>query len=174
MGVALVWNSQITMAQIQKPVQTVKVLNGQVFICSPITANAKVVVDCSHPYKFPVRRLIGAVKNRMEHCMEELLKAHAENGITQVITHGGVTEIHFTWGEAFHSGSYEAMESLLKKLEANLPLKEGLDVLQLEELLTCREADQLFKAYVQSGYSWGSQTAMLDYLRESLKRKEQQ
>lgn len=173
MWAALVWNSQIIMAQIQKPVQTVKVLDGQVFICSPITANAKVVADCP-PYKFPVRRLIGAVKNRMEHCMDELLKAHVENGITRVITHDGVTEIHFSWGEAFHSGSYEALESLLKKLEANLPLKEGLDMLQLEELLTCREADQLFKAYVQAGYSWGSQTARLDCLRDSLRRKEQQ
>lgn len=159
------------MAQIQKPVQTVKVLDGQVFICSSITANAKVVADCP-PYKFPVRRLIGAVKNRMEHCIDELLKAHAENGITQVITHDEVTEIHFLWGEAFHSGSYETMESLLKKLEANLPLKEGLDMVQLEELLTCREADQLFKAYVQAGYSWGTQTSMLDCVRDTLRRKE--
>lgn len=168
------WNSQIIMAQIQKPVQTVKVLDGQVFICSPITANAKGEAVCPQPYKFPVHRLIRAVTIRMEHCMDELLKAHAENGITRVITHDGVTEIHFSWGEAFHSGSYEALESLLKKLEANLPLKEGLDMLQLEELLTCREADQLFKAYVQAGYSWGSQTARLDYLRDSLRRKEQQ
>ena len=160
------------MAQIQKLVQTVKVLDGQVFICSPITANAKVVADCSCPYKFPVYRLISAVKIRMKHCMDELLKAHAENGITQVITNDGVTEIHFTWGETFNSGSYEALESLLKKLEANRPLKEGLDMLQLEELLTWIEADQLFKAYVQFGYSWGYQTAMLDCLRDSLRRKE--
>lgn len=162
------------MAQIQKPVQTVKVLDGQVYICSPITVNAKVEATCPQPYKFPVRRLVSAVTIRMEHCMGELLKAYAENGITQVITHDGVTEVHFAWGEAFHSGSYEALESLLKKLEANLPLKEGLDVLQLEELLTCREADQLFKAYIQAGYSWGSQTTMLDYLRDVLRRKEQQ
>lgn len=160
------------MAQIQKPAQQVKFIDGQVFICSPITANAKVVADCSHPYKFPVRRLIGAVKNRMEHCMDELLKAHAENGITQVITHDGVTEIHFAWGEAFHSGSYEALESLLKKLEANLPLKEGLDIIQLEELLTCREADQLFKAWLQAGYPWNSMATLLDYLRADLRNKE--
>jgi hypothetical protein len=162
------------MAQIQKPAQTIKVLDGQVFICSPITANAKGEATCPQPYKFPVKRLVRAVTIRMEHCMGELLQAYAENGITQVITHDGVTEVHFAWGEAFHSGSYEALESLLKKLEANLTLEKGLDVLQLEELLTCREADQLFKAYIQAGYSWGSQTTMLDYLRESLKRKEQQ
>ena len=159
------------MAQIQ-PVQTIKVLNGQVYVCNPVTANFTGLLPEPCPIKFPVLRLIRAVENRMEHCMGQLLKAQQEGQITHVIYHEKGTEIHFAWGEAFHSGSYSAMETLLVKLEANRPLKEGLDVHQLYELLTCREADQLFKAWIQAGYPWDSMAALLDCLRDDLRNKE--
>jgi hypothetical protein len=110
----------------------------------------------------------------MKHCMEQLLKAQREGQITHVIYHDKGTEVHFAWGEAFHSGSYSAMESLLAKLEANLPLKEGLDVVQLGELLTVQEADQLFKSWIMAGYPWDSMATLLDCLRDDLRRKEAQ
>ena len=109
----------------------------------------------------------------MEHCIDELLKAHSENGITQVITHEKGTEVHFAWGEAFHSGSYNAMETLLAKLEANRPLKDGLDVIQLGELLTAQEADQLFKSWIMAGYPWDSKASLLDCLRDDLRKQHQ-
>ena len=166
------WNSQIIMAQIQKPVQTVKVLDGQVFICSPVTTNFTGTLLEPRPIKFPVIRLIRAVENRMEHCMNQLLKAQSEGQIVQVIYDEKWTEVHFSWGEAFHSGSYSAMETMLAKLEANRPLKDGLDIIQLEQLLTAQEADQLFKSWIMAGYPWDSMATLLDYLRHDLRNQE--
>lgn len=164
------WNSPFIMAK-NMP-QTVKVIAGQVFVCTPVSANFTGQLSEPCPIKFKVVRLIRAVEDRMRHCMEQLIRAQSEGQITQVITHDEVTEVHFAWGEAFHSGSYSAMETLLAKLEANRPLKDGLDVLQLEELLTTQEADQLFKSWIMAGYPWDSMTALLDCLRDALRRKE--
>lgn len=172
MGAALVWNSPFTMAQIHKPDTTIKVLDGHVYICSPVVANFTGKLPEPRPIKFPVIRLVRAVKNRMDHCMEQLLRAQREGQITQVIYHEKGTEVHFSWGEAFHSGSYSAMETLLAKLEANIPLKEGLDVIQLEELLITQEADQLFKSWIMAGYPWDSMATLLDCLRDDLRNKE--
>ena len=160
------------MAQIQKPVQTVKVLDGQVFICSPIAANFTGDLPEPHPIKFPVPRLIRAVQGRMEHCMEGLSKAQNEGQIIRVETHDDITVVQFSYGECFHSGSYAAMESLLAKLEANKPLKEGLDNTQLQELLAAREADQLFKSWVMAGHPWDSRAALLDWLKDFLREQE--
>lgn len=168
------WNSQIIMAQIHKPDPTIKVLDGQVMICTPVVPNFTGILPEPRPIKFQVMHLVRAVRNRMEHCMEQLHRAHREGQITQVVTHEKGTEVHFAWGEAFHSGSYSAMETLLAKLEANRPLKEGLDVIQLEELLTVQEADQLFKSWIMAGYPWDSMAALLDCLRHDLGRKEAQ
>lgn len=154
--------------------QTVKVFDGQVFVCTPVNANFNGSLPEPRPIKFPVIRLIRAVENRMKHCTTQLLRAQRDGQITQVISHEKGTEVHFAWGEAFHSGSYSAMETLLAKLEANRPLKEGLDVHQLYELLTCREADQLFKSWLMAGYSWDSMASLLDFLRDDLRRKEQE
>lgn len=159
------------MAQIQKPAQ-VKVLDGQVFICSPVVANYKGQLPEPRPVKFPVLRLIRAVEGRMEHCMEQLLRAQREGQITMVEMHEDITIVHFAYGEVFHSGSYSAMETLLAKLEANRTLSEGLDVIQLEELLTAQEADQLFKSWIMAGYPWDSMATLLDYLRADLRNKE--
>lgn len=162
------------MAQIQKPVQAIKVINGQVFMCTPVVPNFTGELPEPRPIKFQVMHLVRAVRNRMDHCMEQLHRAQCEGQITQVITHEKGTEIHFAWGEAFHSESYSAMETLLAKLEANRSLKEGLDVIQLEELLTVQEADQLFKSWIMAGYPWDGMAALLDYLRRDLGRKEAQ
>lgn len=160
------------MAQVQKPTQQVKFINGQVFICSPVTANFKGQLTESGPYKFQVKHLIRAVQIRMEHCMGQLLEAYEKEQITQVFTSEHGIEIHFACGECFHTGSYEVMERLLFKLQVNLPV-EGLDIHQMYELLTCREADQLFKAWLQAGYSWDSRACLLDFLRDDIRRKEQ-
>lgn len=160
------------MAQIQNPVQTIKVINGQVYVCSPVRVNFTGILPEPRPIKFKVIHLIRAVEGRMKHCMEQLLKAQREGQITHVIYNEKGTEVHFAWGEAFHSGSYSAMESLLAKLEANIPLKEGLDVAQLEELLTAQEADQLFKSWIMAGYPWDSMATLLDCLRHDLRNKE--
>jgi hypothetical protein len=108
----------------------------------------------------------------MEHCMEQLLEAHEKKQIVSTIYHDDFVEIHFSFGEAFHSGSYAAMESLLQKLEANRSLKEGLDIHQMYELLSAREADQLFKSWIMAGHPWDSKATLLDYLRDDLRNKE--
>lgn len=162
------------MAEIKMPTTQIKVLDdGQVMICTPVVPNFKGELSEPRPIKFQVHHLIRAVRNRMEHCIGQLLNAQKEGQITCVITREKGTEIHFACGEAFHSGSYSAMESLLTKLEANRGLEEGLDVLQLFELLTVQEADQLFKSWIQSGHSWDSKAALLDYLRDDLRRQQQ-
>lgn len=159
------------MAQIQKPAQQVKFIDGQVFICNPVLPNFDGQLPEPSPYQFGVSHLIRIVKERMEHCMGQLLKAHETGQIVRTIYHDDIVEIHFSTGEAFHSGSYAVMESLLKKLEANTSIK-GLDIHQMYELLTCREADQLFKAWLQI-HQWGSRACLLDCLRDDLRRKEQ-
>lgn len=160
------------MAQIQKPTQQVKFIDGQVFICNPVLANFEGQLPEPQPIKFSVLHLIRAVKSRMEHCMGQLLRAQCEGQITQVIYHEEGIQIHFSFGETFHSGSYAAMESLLQKLEANRGLKEGLDIHQMYELLSAQEADQLLKAWITSGHPWDSKAALLDYLRDDLRNKE--
>lgn len=159
------------MAEIKMPTTTIKVLDGQVMICTPVVPNFKGELPEPRPIKFPVFRLVRAVKGRIEHCMEQLHRAQREGQITMVERHEDITIVHFSWGEAFHSGSYSAMESLLAKLEANIPLKEGLDVVQLEELLTVQEADQLFKSWIMAGYPWDSMATLLDCLRDDLRNK---
>lgn len=165
------WNSQITMAQIQKPAQQVKFIDGQVFICSPVLPNFDGQLPEPSPVKFIVMHLIRAVRNRMEHCMDQLLEAQEKKQIVRTIYHDDTVEIHFSFGEAFHSGSYAAMESLLQKLEANRSLKEGLDIHQMYELLSAREADQLFKSWIMAGYPWDSMATLLDCLRDDLRNK---
>lgn len=166
------WNSQIIMAQIQKPVQQVKFIDGQVMICTPVVPNFDGQLSEPSPIKFKVIRLIRAVEDRMRHCMDQLLEAKENKQIVRTIYYDDIVEIHFSFGEAFHSGSYAAMESLLQKLEANRSLKEGLDIHQMYELLSAREADQLFKAWLQAGYPWDSMATLLDCLRDDLRNKE--
>lgn len=160
------------MAEIKMPTTTIKVLDGQVMICTPVVPNFKGKLPEPSPVKFIVMHLIRAVKSRMEHCMEQLHRAQREGQITLVEMHEDITIVHFSWGEAFHSGSYAAMESLLQKLEANRSLKEGLDIHQMYELLSAREADQLFKSWIMAGYPWDSMATLLDYLRDDLRNKE--
>lgn len=140
-------------------------------MCTPVVPNFTGELPEPRPIKFIVSHLIRAVQRRMEHCMDQMTIAQREGQITMVEMHEDITIVHFSYGEVFHSGSYSAMETLLAKLEANRTLSEGLDVIQLEELLTVQEADQLFKSWIMAGYPWDSMATLLDYLRDDLRNK---
>lgn len=153
------------------PKTQIKVLDGQVMICNPVVVNYRGPELDRSPLAFKVNNLIHAVRRRMEHCMEKLQEAQANNQITEIYNYEDVgTQICFADGYGFQATSYAAMETLMAKLVANKGLE--LNTHQLYELLDVREVDQLFKAWIQAGHGWTKYTAMLDCLRHDIQVKE--
>lgn len=151
------------------PQAQLQVINGQVFVCTPVVPNFTGHCE-SVPLKFRIDHMIRAVKRRMEECMEKLATAQAKCIIDNIQYNDGYSIIMFADGEAFNTASYDAMRSLLQKLEANKDM-DILDCYQMSELLTFPEADQLFKAWIGAGYGWCNRTTQLDFLRYDLKNK---
>jgi hypothetical protein len=93
------------------------------------------------PYNLKV--CMDAVRQRMAICLSRLEQATQQNTIYAV---DGCIIYHEKG--AFNVRAYEAMESLLIKLEENAKTATAVDAAWFEENLSFREADQLFKAYV--------------------------
>lgn len=154
--------------------KTIKIIEGQVMVCEAVTPNFTGEIQDSE-IKFQVSILIARVQNRMKHCVDKLTSAIAEKQVMRIrpITinpNKKAQAIQFTDGSNFVTSSYEAMESLLLKLQEFGP-KDLVTTRQLYEVLTSMEADQLFKSYCR-GNSWNDKMAQLDFLREDLLRKE--
>jgi hypothetical protein len=156
--------------------KTIKIIDGQVMVCEAVTPNFTGEIQCSE-IKFQVSILIARVQNRMKHCMDKLTSAIAEKQVMSILPitinpNKKAQAIQFTDGSSFVTSSYEAMESLLLKLQ-EFGLKNLVTTRQLYEALTGMEADQLFKSYCR-GNSWNDKMAQLDFLREDLLRKEKE
>jgi hypothetical protein len=156
--------------------KTIKIIDGQVMVCETVTPNFTGEIQDSE-IKFQVSILIARVQNRMKHCMDKLTSAIAEGQVMNILTvainpNKKAQAIQFTDGSSFVTSSYEAMESLLLKLQ-EFGLKSLVTSRQLYEVLTSMEADQLFKSYCR-GNSWNDKMAQLDFLRENLLRKEKE
>lgn len=144
--------------------KTVKIIEGKAFMCEEITSsNAHYELV---PMAWDVLYLIGAVKTRMKACLTELessIKSNTVFKIEEKLIHhaGGIFVIH----------SYEAMQSLLQKLEEERKCSDSLciDTIWLEIKLTAAEADQLFKAYVSATDHFGTKEMFL--LELVLKKK---
>lgn len=157
--------------------KTVKIIDGKAMLCESIEANFQGEVK-AFQMSFYINSLVRAVERRMEACMSKLTKAINDNEIIEImpVEVGGQTaqNIMFADGTSFVTSSYEAMESLLGKLK-ELPNSdrfiEKITIDRLEEILTAREADQLFKCY-SAGHSWSPRLAALDILRDVLRTTE--
>lgn len=150
--------------------KTIKIIEGQVMVCEVVTPNFEVEIQCPE-IKFQVSVLISRVQNRMEHCMDKLTSAITEKKVMNILpitinSNKKAQAIQFTDGSSFVTSSYEAMESLLFKLQGLEP-KSLVTYQQLYGMLTACEADQLFKSYCR-GNSWNDKMAQLNFLREDL------
>lgn len=154
--------------------KTIKIIEGQVMVCETVTPNFEGEIQLSE-IKFQVSVLILRVQNRMKHCMDKLTSAIADKQVMSILPitvnpYKKDQAIQFTDGSSFVTSSYEAMESLLLKLQ-EFGQKNLVTTRQLYEVLTGMEADQLFKSYCR-GNAWNDKMAQLDFLREDLLRKE--
>lgn len=130
--------------------KTIKIIEGKAFMCEEIKPNG---AHCEIiPITWDIYYLIGAVTTRMRQCLEELESAVKNNNVFKVEEN----LIHHASG-IFVIPSYEAMQSLLQKLEAERECSHSrcVDTTWLEIKLTAKEADQLFKAYVATTDHFG-------------------
>lgn len=130
--------------------KTVKIIEGKAFMCEEIKPNG---AHCEIiPMTWGIDYLIGAVTTRMRQCLEELESAVKNNNVLKVEEN----LIHHASG-IFVISSYEAMQSLLRKLEEERECNHSrcVDTTWLEIKLTAEEADQLFKAYVATTDHFG-------------------
>lgn len=130
--------------------KTVKIIEGKAFMCEEIKPNG---AHCEIvPMTWDIYYLIGAVTTRMRQCLTELESAVKNNNVFKVEENF----IHHASG-IFVISSYEAMQSLLQKLEEERKCSDSrcIDAVWLEIKLTAEEADQLFKAYVASTDHFG-------------------
>jgi hypothetical protein len=130
--------------------KTVKIIEGKAFMCEEIAPNG---AHCEvTPITWDIYYLIGAVTTRMRQCLEELESAVKNNNVFKVEEN----LIHHASG-IFVIPSYEAMQSLLQKLEEERECSHSrcVDTTWLEIKLTAEEADQRFKAYVATTDHFG-------------------
>ena len=121
--------------------KTVKIIEGKAFLCEEIKSS-----DVPFEYTtltWCVEDCITSVKNRMAHCMEAL-EASVQNNMVYKIEKD---LIHHAGG-IFVIPSYEAMKSLLNKLEDEFKHDKLIDIVWMQIKLSTLEVDQLFKAYV--------------------------
>lgn len=149
--------------------RTIKIVDGKAYLCEEIVASCKDAAEY-RPIAYDATKLQNCVLNRMRHCVEELRWANSHNLIVEVMDVDGLGQ-HYRYlsGEGFVTGSYEAMERLVAKLEPFV--SKGHDILAtwLEDNLDINEASQLFKACVTTLPYWGVEAerlyAVVDVIR---------
>lgn len=124
--------------------KTVKIIEGKAFMCEEIAVNSNAQRTERIP-SYNLKVCMDAVSLRMKNCLDQLEQSVQAQSIYAVDAHG----IHHANG-IFVVASYQAMESLLIKLEENAKTAIAVDAAWFEENLSFLEADQLFKAFVAS------------------------
>lgn len=129
--------------------KTIKIIEGKAFMCEELQVNPSATrPDCMFWYN--LEDCIEAVRLRMVRCMGQLEEAIELNTIYAIDECG----IHHAKG-TFVTRSYEAMESLRKKLQLRAKTAYVIDITWVEDNLSLREVDQLFKAYVAASDHFG-------------------
>ena len=164
MGAALVWNSQIIM-------KTIKVIDGKAYICKQVKANCNKEVVEFTPISYDACKLQNHVLKRMRKCMDALTWAEDHALILSITEIEGGQYIQYSSGEGFSTVSYEAMESLVKKLERFVEADASVSADWLEHNLELMEAVQLFKACIVNCHSWGLAEERLHAIVECIRNR---
>jgi len=122
--------------------KTVKIIEGKAFMCEEIAVNPNAQRTERIP-SYNLKVCMDAVRLRIKNCLAQLEQSVQAQSVYAVDAHS----IHHVNG-IFVMSSYQAMESLLIKLEENAKAAIAVDAAWFEENLTFLEADQLFKAFV--------------------------
>ena len=125
--------------------KTVKIIEGKAFMCEEIAVNPNAQPRAERIPSYNLKVCMDAVSLRMKHCLAQLEQSVQAQSVYAVDALG----VHHANG-IFVVASYQAMESLLVKLEENAKTAIAVDAAWFEENLTSFEADQLFKAFVAS------------------------
>lgn len=135
--------------------KTIKIVDGKAYLCQEIEANCAQAVEYK-PISYDAVKMQNFVLKRMNHCMDTLAWAVDHNLIVDKRDVDGLGQnIQFLDGQGFVTGSYEAMESLVAKLQPFVDKDESVPATWLDENLTVHEAVQLFKACITHMPYWG-------------------
>lgn len=166
MGAALVWNSQIIM-------KTIKIVDGKAYLCQEIEVNCQQVAEY-RPISYDAVKMQNFVLKRMKHCMDALDWAVSHKLVVGKMDVDGLGQhIQFLDGEGFVTGSYEAMESLVDKLQSFVDKDEAVPATWLDENLTIHEASQLFKACITHMPYWGVEAERLYAVVDAIRLREE-
>lgn len=135
--------------------RTIKIVDGKAYICQEIVANCAQAVEYK-PISYDAVKMQNFVLERMKHCMDNLTWAIDHNLIVDIMDVDGLGQhIQFLGGQGFVTGLYEAMESLVAKLQPFVDNDEAVPATWLDENLSINEASQLFKACITHMPDWG-------------------
>lgn len=153
--------------------KTIKIVDGKVYLCQEIAASCKETAEY-RPIAYDATKLQNCVLKRMQHCMEELQWATDHNLIVEVIDVDSLGK-HYRYlsGDGFVTGSYEAMESLVAKLQPFVNKDEVVPATWLDENLTVHEAAQLFKACITHVPYWGTAEERLFAVVDAARRRQE-
>ena len=136
--------------------KTIKIVDGKVYLCQEIAASCKETAEY-RPIAYDAVKIQNCVLKRMQHCMEELQWSIDHNLIVEVMDVDSLGQhLRYLSGDGFVTGSYEAMEALVVKLQPFVDNGEAVPATWLEENLTVNEASQLFKACITHAPYWGT------------------
>lgn len=136
--------------------KTIKIVDSKVYLCQEIAASCKETAEY-RPITYDAVKIQNCVLKRMQHCMEELQWSIDHNLIVEVRDVDNLGQhLCYLSGEGFVTGSYEAMEALVVKLQPFVDKDEAVPATWLDENLTVNEASQLFKACIIHVPYWGT------------------
>lgn len=151
--------------------KTIKIVDGKAYLCQEIEANCKQEAEY-RPIGYDAVKMQNFVLKRMKHCMDELAWAIDHNLVVGIMDVDGLGQhIQFLNGQGFVTGSYEAMESLVAKLQPFADKDEAVPATWLDENLTINEASQLFKACITHMPYWGTSEERLAAVVEAARMR---
>lgn len=153
--------------------KTIKIVDGKAYVCQEIEANCRREAEY-RPISYDAVKMQNFVLKRMKHCMDDLAWAMDHKLIVSKMDVDGLGQhIQFLDGQGFVTGSYEAMESLVAKLQPFVDNGDAVPATWLEENLTINEASQLFKACITHMPYWGIAEERLFAVVEAVRRRQE-
>lgn len=153
--------------------KTIKIVDSKAYLCQEIAANCTQAVEYK-PISYDAVKMQNFVLKRMKHCMDALAWAVDHNLIVDIMNVESLGQhIQFLDGEGFVTGSYEAMESLVAKLQPFVDKGEVVPATWLDENLSINEAAQLFKACITHVPYWGTAEERLFAVVDAARRRQE-
>lgn len=148
-------------------------MDGKVYICQELEVNCQQAIEYKS-ISYDAFKMQNFVLIRMKHCMDALTWAMSHKLIVGKTDVDGLGQhIQFLDGEGFVTGSYEAMESLVAKLQPFVDKDEAVPATWLDENLTIHEAIQLFKACITHMPYWGTSEERLAAVVEAARMRQE-